>query len=182
LLRTSFSTQSPDQATGRIFHWKLSAQWENSGETPTRYLRVRINSAIRDVVLNDQFAFPDGLGPSIPTLIGPKATIESDQVDVVVADMEAVRDGAKHLYLWGWAEYDDVFIGTPRHRTEFCFKVSVVGDPTNPAPNMVSFRWSLHNAHNGADDECRSRMKTTSPKHSARRWRAPWGRPFGAPP
>jgi hypothetical protein len=85
--------------------------------------------------------------------------------------MEAIRDGSQSLYLWGWAEYDDVFPGTPRRRTEFCYRIFVMGDPTDatvgnePGPQKVSFRWHLHNSHNGADGECGTPLRTGSPKN-----------------
>jgi hypothetical protein len=118
-------------------------------------------------VLPDDFTFPDfpAIDANTQALIGPNATIESSQLDVLLNEMRAVRDGVQNLYLWGWAEYDDVFPSTPRRRTEFCYRIFVMGDPSNPAPNKVSFRWSLHKTHNGADGECVQPIKTGSPKN-----------------
>ena len=35
----------------------------------------------------------------------------------------AVKAGAERFLLWGWAEYDDVFAWSGRHRTEFANEV-----------------------------------------------------------
>jgi hypothetical protein len=35
-------------------------------------------------------------------------------------------DGTTEWYLWGWVEYDDVFTGVIRHRTEFFFQIDRV--------------------------------------------------------
>jgi hypothetical protein len=159
-----------DPTTNRIVHWKVNVVWENSGETPTRYLKLRINREVpplQNSVLPDDFTFPDSpaIDADTPALIGPNATIDSTQLDVTLDEMTAIRDGGQCLYLWGWAEYDNVFLGTPRRRTEFCYRIFVMGDPSDPAPNKVSFRWSLHKTHNGADDECMQPIKTGSPKN-----------------
>jgi hypothetical protein len=77
-------------------------------------------------------------------------------------ELEAIIAGTQHLYVWGWAEYDDVFEGTPRHRTEFCHKWSVGGDPRNPT--RVSHRYAVHDKYNGADEECEHPLRTASPK------------------
>ncbi len=39
--------------------------------------------------------------------------------------MELVRTGHRRLFLYGWAEYDDMVGGKLRHRTEFCNEVNV---------------------------------------------------------
>jgi hypothetical protein len=163
-----------DSVTNKIVAWQVSVRWENGGETPTRYLNILIQREpvpLRNGPLPEAYAFFNAAFPGIalaPALIGPKAVIDSDQLGVGIDEMIAVRDNTQRLYIWGWAEYDDVFPGTPRHRTEFCYRIFVTGDPTDPSPGKFSFRWSLHNAHNGADDECLAHIRTTSPKHRKR--------------
>jgi hypothetical protein len=159
-------------ATEQIHHWGVSIQWENSGKTPTRYLRHYFNLEVRPDLLPDDFDFPDLPIPgtqrpaiSIPTLIGPNSSIASDSIDVSIEQMNEIKDGIAHCYIWGWSEYDDVLPDTRRHRTEFCYKIKVGGDPRDP--HRSSIGWNMHHAHNGADDECVRRMKTTSPKNPA---------------
>jgi hypothetical protein len=41
-----------------------------------------------------------------------------------------IKAGTKTIYIWGRAEYNDVFPGTGRHYTNFCHKIVVAGDPT----------------------------------------------------
>ena len=51
-------------------------------------------------------------------------------------------------YVWGWAEYDDVFSGTSRHRTEFCFEVKATRDPHT---NEIYVAFPMHKRFNAAD-------------------------------
>ncbi len=51
----------------------------------------------------------------------------------------------------GWAEYDDVFSGTKRHRTEFCHELIVGG---NPAAGKATITLSVYPRFNGMDEEC----------------------------
>jgi hypothetical protein len=75
------------------------------------------------------------------------------------------------VFLYGWVEYDDVFEGTPRHRTEYCTQIVVEGDvtihtlPGNPEQPHVPFRYQGHKKHNGADEECIRPLQTGSPKN-----------------
>jgi hypothetical protein len=64
------------------------------------------------------------------------------------------HDEFSHLYVWGWAEYDDVFDGTERHRTEFCYSI---GFSDRHAADIVSsdFIRYRHYKGNGVDQECR---------------------------
>lgn len=109
------------------------------------------------------FNFPDYGEADILTLIAPGSSLESTPLAIALAQMQAVIDGTAHLYMYGWAEYDDVFEGTPRHRTEFCHKWSLGGDVSNPA--IFSTHYEIHNHYNGADDECEWPLRTGSPKN-----------------
>jgi hypothetical protein len=137
--------------------WTVAVDWENSGETPTKRLLLRTNLALQAEPLTDDFDFPDYGADNVPNLIGPKASLASGPLAVSLESMKAVAAGTSHLYLWGWAEYDDVFEGTCRHRTEFCRKIGVGGDP---ATKKVSLSWSTHPQHNAADDECMKPLQT----------------------
>jgi hypothetical protein len=156
-----------DIKTDAVAYWEIAVIWENGGKTPTRHLRVFINLHLDPNVLPDEFEFPDVGTETIPTLIPPGGgTIESSKLAITLANLEKIRDGKAHLYTWGWAEYDDVFERTQRHRTEFCYKWSVGGDPRYP--DKFSTRWETHHQYNGADDECEGPLRTMSPKDMGR--------------
>jgi len=77
--------------------------------------------------------------------LGPKGTTLLDAVEIPISSIAAQR-----VFIWGWADYDDIFDATPRHRTEFCCRVVVI--PQNPAQMMV--RFETYRMHNGYDDDC----------------------------
>lgn len=143
--------------------WSVSQRWRNSGKTPTRYLRMFINKDVRDTVLPTNFDFPDSGSETVPILIAPDGTLDSSELVLSLDEMRDIIAGRKHFYTWGWVEYDDVFERAPRHRTEFCYKWTIGGEPTNH--ERISMRYHLHNRHNGADDECLRPIKTSSPKN-----------------
>jgi len=151
-----------DAGTGKVVGWLLAVVWKNSGMTPTRNMYARVSIKPFPATLPDDFDFPDiGGGENVRLLVGPGAEIESSPLrihDDVILVLAGKSDVAR-LYMWGWAEYNDIYEGTPRHRTEFCYEWSITGDVTNY--ERLSFRYTLHRKHNGADDECPRPLKTT---------------------
>ena len=149
-----------DFQTDKVKNFTVSVTWENSGDTPTKNLRMKINRRVNPDPLPDDFDFPDYYIGDIHTLMGPKSTINSVPLEISTEEMRAVREGEAHLYVWGWAEYDDVFPGTKRHRTEFCQKWWVGGDLINASKFSAGFTW--YHQHNGADTECMKPVQTES--------------------
>jgi hypothetical protein len=90
--------------------------------------------------LPDHYDFPDfGATENVPTIIGPKATVETDVMNIPIATIRAVAAGTEHVYVWGWADYDDVFNDTPRHRTEFCYKLWILPQQQGVALSGFAF-------------------------------------------
>jgi hypothetical protein len=76
-----------------------------------------------------------------------------------IADAIAVR---KYIYLWGWVRYRDVFPGTPKHISKFCWYLMFQGDPFAFVPNTqgppgtpgtLTFTYVQHSEGNTAEDE-----------------------------
>jgi hypothetical protein len=61
-----------------------------------------------------------------------------------------IRDKKLAMLIWGWADYDDIFINTRRHRTEFCLSISIATQPDG----SVSIQLPLYTGFNAADEEC----------------------------
>jgi hypothetical protein len=126
-------------------------QWENSGDTPTKNMLNHVNWALFEKDLPTDFDFPDLAGEErTPALIGPHAIQYASPLEIDAQHIDAAIAGTGHLYIWGWAEYDDVFPGTSRHRTEFCNEVLI----SRVSGKEFSIRFRLHRKHNGADGEC----------------------------
>jgi len=142
-----------NDANGTTRTVALTIIWENSGSTPTRKAFNHLNVGSFTKELGNDFSFYDvQWGPegreNTPIFLGPKAVLASNMAEIPMEELTDAAAGKAHIYVWGWVEYDDIFVGSPRHRTEFCFKVSPVDLATG------KLRIDLHHAHNGADGDC----------------------------
>lgn len=135
----------------------LQPVWENAGTTPTRNGRGHVSWKYfeRSVPSDFDFSDVDDLGNRIlsydgyrPLIVGPKAAAMAPVINIEPAMLRHVRDLQGKLLIWGWAEYDEIFPGARRHRTEFCYQVAVSGSPAS----HVGF--SQYHLHNGVDDDC----------------------------
>lgn len=155
-----------DTSTGH-YNWRLQPQWTNSGDTPTRRLKIYSACEIRLTPLPPGFDFSTITGTVGSGLLGPKIQLLGGQAPQIPApaitpqDLVDVQTGIKHLYVWGWARYNDTFPGTPEHITRFCWYVRVVGNPFAFVPGSqpggaggVAFPYVYHMEGNCADDEC----------------------------
>jgi hypothetical protein len=71
--------------------------------------------------------------------------------DLTAEDLSNVR-GGRDVYFWGWIEYDDVFIKSKRHRSEFCQLLSTSGTvPDKPGFSIAS---QTHSEFSGSDEDC----------------------------
>ena len=113
----------------------------------------RINYALFEGPIDLGFQFPD-VGDHLEagqTMLGPRAFMHAAHIDVPVDDLQKVKSGDAHAYIWGWADYNDIFPNTGRHRSEFCVEIVVQGDVL--AENC-QFAYRQHERFNGFDDEC----------------------------
>jgi len=140
-----------DKATKTITKWTFFPVWKNSGQTPTRSMVSTINVWVGQNArpMPDNFDFPD-YGKPRRSMIGPGATMHGDRLELTVDQLQKIRAGTAHAYMWAWAEYNDVFEKTPRHRSEACFEIKVTG---NPIYKEGGFGFALHGPFNGYDED-----------------------------
>lgn len=141
------------KSTHAITHWRFYARWENGGNSPTKNMRNRINYALSEQAFDLGYGFPD-VGDQLnagSTMLGPKAIMHSPIIDVPVEHLQKVKTGEAHAYLWGWADYNDVFPNTARHRSEFSVKIVINGDALE---ENCQFSFQQVERFNGFDDEC----------------------------
>jgi hypothetical protein len=141
-----------------IVGWNIGIQWENTGDTPTRDLITHISLHEFQGEMPASYDFPDLNGTTTKSLLGPKAVCFSPVFSIPDSQARQTFQGESHLYMWGWAEYNDVFPDSDRHRTEFCYELLFIA----PFPSKSSFTHRLHNRHNGAEDECSKLLQTAS--------------------
>jgi len=118
---------------------------------------MHISSAVRPDEIPDDFDFPDEWTPgelreNVPISIGARAETWCAPQEFHLVDVAHITQGDRHIYIWGWIDYSDVFAKTARHRTEFCFELMVIGNPDHPNPQNISVR--TYRKHNGTDTEC----------------------------
>jgi len=118
---------------------------ENGGITYANKAVIGTGWRIVDKPLNadDIFSEPK---PDSPCVIGPKCTVNGTGVNISIVRIDKIFAGDEILYMWGFVEYDDVFTGTKRHRTEYCTQVEI-----QRLGNAVSFVFNYIGPHNTAD-------------------------------
>ena len=159
-------------STGEVIDWTFYVVWENAGNTPTKHSFMHTSWRFFEAEESpENFDFADaGFGPvkRVPFIIGPKASTWSAECEIPIDKILAVRENKGRLLIWAWVEYDDVFDGTSRHRTEHCFEIKVPGVPTvhtNNGEPLIPFRYQGYEKYNGMDEECMRPLQTGSPKN-----------------
>ena len=114
-------------------------------------MRMYTNWYSSPAELPDEFTYPDqGAGETQPIAIAAKSKIFSVPHEISREIIQQVEQKQMRLYFYGWANYLDVFLGTPRHRTEFCHEV----DTIQAHGDTVLLPMRSYRNHNSADEEC----------------------------
>jgi hypothetical protein len=161
------SFYEPYGTTG-LYSWRFRPVWRNSGDTPTRNMIMHTRCILRNDALPTEFDFDAEPQPTGTALLAPNSEALGGVVppypDLAISpqDLAAVMSGQKFLYIWGWAQYSDVFDGTEKHITRFCWSLAPIGDPLSDPSDpsnkkAMSWGWQMHTEGNCADDECASR-------------------------
>jgi hypothetical protein len=145
-----------DEATKKVISRTIYITWINSGATPARNVRTNAEWALFGDSLPSGFDFPDQ-GQPMSGHLGPEQIIRTGPKPVPDTELIEVAARRKHLIIWGWLEYDDVFVRTPRHRTEYCVQLRVNGDPMS---DRCTYEPVIFYEHNGADEDCKKPIQT----------------------
>ncbi len=162
--------QTRDLSDYSKYIWWIFPRWQNSGNTPTENLTISVGAQIRSDELPDDFpytyvnehvSYVRGLPyvspqKDIPLMIGPKTEIVSEPLtfSAIPRVISFFGEGHVHIYVWGQAEYNDVFVGTPKHRTRFCVKLLFTrqkGETEDQSPLMA---FTYYGKYNCADEDC----------------------------
>ena len=167
--------QTRDPGDYSIIAWQFFPQWENSGGTATKNLTISVGariihaqlssnhipnnfdySYVIDNIPKDMEVSYTNIRPlkDIPLMIGPKAEITSQQLNLTT-QMNMIRfiiDGPVYFFLWGEAKYNDIFDGTPQHCTRFCVELHFTNQSGEQTP-LMSF--SYYGNYNCADEDCK---------------------------
>ena len=142
-----------------ILGWNIFVEWKNSGKTTTKNCVQRGNYKEFNRPLSADFDFPNlEVSEYQWTLIGPNASIQSGKYFIPIDKVLKIRAGELHAYVWGWIEYNDVFQNTPRHRTEYGYKI--IASAGASGENIVIGNTPTPR-HNAADKECFHKVIST---------------------
>jgi hypothetical protein len=148
-----------NRLTGEYVRCRISKRWENSGTTPAVNVAMRENVGVFAGDIPENFSFPDH--PDNPTetiVLAPKGDILGRGLFIPPNDIHSTMRGETRLFIWGWVEYDDVFEGSRRHRTEFCNELITDGFEVPIERREITSR--VYGRHNGYDDHCHNPLQT----------------------
>ena len=142
-----------------VIGWRIFVVWENTGTTPTRHLVTNINIQTLETEMPDDFDYPDVTRRNIQrAFLPPRGTLRSGGGAgfIAIADLLRAASRRAHIYIYGWADYNDIFPDTERHRTEFCSELLILADPRVVDPHVMANSYALTfcRKYNGTDDEC----------------------------
>jgi hypothetical protein len=172
-----FSVTPKINNVNELEEWEINVVRQNTGATPTVDLLSHVSVRFEPTSIPDDFQFPDAWVAGkkqtyVPTYLAPGAINGDGAFVFSVSQMMQVQREEMFLHIYGWADYNDVFPGTPRRRTEFCARVLCPGNPHIRNPR--NFTFEIHCKHNGADGECmrspttvaRERIAPDNPKQN----------------
>jgi hypothetical protein len=136
------------EVQGAVHTYEFTPVLRNGGQTPA--INVVASVTLRRFAegVPADFGFPDE-GEHAGGVIGPQtewyAPPQSASAGIVNPD------DPTPLLLWGSVEYDDIFSGSFRHRTEFCFQTHVKRVPIT-GDTWVGF--VPYRRYNNVDENC----------------------------
>jgi hypothetical protein len=148
----------PNEDGNKLLGWNIFVEWKNSGKTATRNCVQRGYYKEFNRPISGDFDFPNlEVSEYQWTLIGPNASLQSKKYFIAVDKVSRIRAGELHAYVWGWIEYNDVFQNTPRHRTEYGYKIIAAG----ASADHIVIGNTPTPRHNAADKECFHKVIST---------------------
>jgi hypothetical protein len=149
----------------RIVAFHPQVPISNSGATPTKNMHDYVSVYPGKDAITKDFKFTDigRTGGPEAIFIGPHDTIWYYANPIDIRDAQAAQSHSGHVYVYGWATYNDRFEGTPQHITMFCYELRF-----DPSIDISDPRWTQDHSynvgsfgmcpsevgHNCADEEC----------------------------
>jgi hypothetical protein len=151
-------TPITDAQSKQITGVQIDLGWENNGTTPAKSLTQHISTRWDVNPIPSDFTFPDEWLPGAehvpqPTYMGPKGALGGGIFFIPVSILKEVQDGKRHVYYWGWARYEDVFLN--QHITELCAELKSNGTQFDLGEGFP-FRLDGCSRHNCIDEDCKT--------------------------
>ena len=126
---------------------RLFVTWHNVGSTPTSNMVAAIMGQALEKRPPQDYVIAKG-SPRIQTvMVGPNSIVNGSHINIPVELVSDILDHKTHYLLRGWAEYNDVFDNTPRHRVEFSYLVDFEGDLDARKMQALFHIHGKHNRH-----------------------------------
>ena len=99
--------------------------WTNRGLTPAKNVKAWAVFGTRTTKLRDAQDLAGHVSEDdiVISSLGPAADGKSQILPVTLAQVQSAMSEADFAYVWGGADYDDVFEGTPTRTTRFCLRL-----------------------------------------------------------
>jgi hypothetical protein len=140
---------------------RIMPQWKNSGTTPTVKMRSHDNWKWFPAEPPSNYSYPDldsaGDETNAPesgvAFVGPQSNSYAAALDIPIDWIERVRKREGRIFIWGWAEYNDVFSDTVRHHTEFGNELVIKSLTRDPAGKEIdaALIFPICGRHNSAN-------------------------------
>ena len=155
---TEYSTQ-PRGSSSEFRFLTLKPRWRNSGNTPTRNMRIRINWTPWAGDLADDFSYSYGALP-VSMFLGPKATEWSTTINVPSNVATDAFNERSRIFIWGRVDYEDIFDNTEPHFTQWCYRLVFVF-PGGAFGNPMRTQLVAFGNYNRSDEDTREKRKRT---------------------
>jgi hypothetical protein len=124
---------------GHVTRLRIRPTWRNSGLTPTRNLSVRVQWGHFPVT-----ALPPGIGNFdgvYPTkmFLAPQAQEWTQGITIPKEVLAKVESLEENVYVWGQADYEDIFDGTGPRFTQWCNLLVIDGERRPPTVEFVAY-------------------------------------------
>ena len=126
---------------------------QNSGVTPTRQLGLAVEASWlnSELAASGHFFCREDMNIHQSISVQPRSSAVGRPIQI----QESQLSNPDPLYVWGIAEYQDIFLRKIR-RTEFCFRVGMNNDGSG-----ITLSFTPYGPHNRADEECDDWPSTT---------------------
>ena len=129
----------------RLVGCRLLVTWQNVGTTPTKDMTAAVAGLAVEKPPARNGVFPEAKARLEPAIVGPNAAINSSHINLPIGLVADILRHRRYYLFGGWAEYNDVFEHTPRHRVEFCYWLEFEGELD---AQRLQARFHIHGKHN----------------------------------
>lgn len=126
---------------------KLIPIWLNSGRTVARHAVQNSVLVVRGDIENMNFLQDFELTKFV---ISPGVTVGGGTLYLPHERLEKLTRGEETAFVWGWTEYEAFLPGSPRFRTEYCYRLVFSGSESGE----VRIEFVVAADHNAMDEDC----------------------------